>query len=194
MVFILFSFLMAMGVASEYINSPINPCNVCIGVPYGTSYWQVGDSTEQNGCFKMYLTHAKRDLLTKKTLYNLPYAIEKTDVVGIVSHAWDQSFATERTNQKAILDRGWGPLNYNALLHPEIQVTRNGGGIQRNEASKHSTMTPAELNLTEGIPEHRRPKLWSISREKMQEMEQMQMRIQRKGWKQHKPQWTSTKG
>ena len=59
----------------EYIHSPINPWNAwnfCIGLPYGISYWQVGDRTEQNGCFKMYLTHAKRDLLTKKTLYNLP--------------------------------------------------------------------------------------------------------------------------
>ena len=49
------------------------------------------------------------------------------------------------------MDWGWGLLNCNALLHPEIQVTRNGGGIQRNEVSKHSTMTPAELNLTEGV-------------------------------------------
>ena len=43
----------------EYINgrtSEKNKWNVCIGIPYGTSYWQVGDSTEQNGCFKMSLT------------------------------------------------------------------------------------------------------------------------------------------
>lgn len=30
----------------EYINTPCTKWNVCIGVPYGTSYWQVGDSRE----------------------------------------------------------------------------------------------------------------------------------------------------
>ena len=40
----------------EYINQPETKWQVCIGVPYGTSYWQVGDSKEQNGSFKMALT------------------------------------------------------------------------------------------------------------------------------------------
>ena len=39
----------------EYINNPANPWSVCIGVPYGTLYWQVGDSSQQNGSFKMKL-------------------------------------------------------------------------------------------------------------------------------------------
>jgi hypothetical protein len=30
----------------EYINNPATKWNVCIGVPCGTSYWQVGDSTD----------------------------------------------------------------------------------------------------------------------------------------------------
>jgi hypothetical protein len=30
----------------EYVNSVETNWRVCIGVPYGTSYWQVGDSTE----------------------------------------------------------------------------------------------------------------------------------------------------
>jgi len=37
--------------------------NICIRVPYGTSYWQVGDGAEQNGCFMMYLLRAKTSLL-----------------------------------------------------------------------------------------------------------------------------------
>jgi hypothetical protein len=37
----------------EYINNPAHKWTVCIGVPYGTSYWQVGDSSEQNGSFKV---------------------------------------------------------------------------------------------------------------------------------------------
>ncbi len=37
------------------INCKETKWEVNIGRPYGTSYWQVGDSTEQNGCFKMAL-------------------------------------------------------------------------------------------------------------------------------------------
>jgi len=36
----------------EYINNEAHKWKVCIGVPYGTSYWQVGDSTEQMGSSK----------------------------------------------------------------------------------------------------------------------------------------------
>ena len=36
---------------------------VCLGVPYGTVYWQVGDSKEQHGSFNMAMTDAKRKLL-----------------------------------------------------------------------------------------------------------------------------------
>ena len=43
----------------EYINNPANPWSVCIGGPYGTSYWQVGDSSQQNGSFKMNTGKAK---------------------------------------------------------------------------------------------------------------------------------------
>jgi hypothetical protein len=42
----------------EYIKARPTKWNVNIGLPYGTSYWQVGDSSEQNG--------AKQDLVTKK--------------------------------------------------------------------------------------------------------------------------------
>ena len=43
-------------ISLEYINNPANPWSVVgIGVPYGTSYWQVGDSSQQNGSFKMKL-------------------------------------------------------------------------------------------------------------------------------------------
>jgi hypothetical protein len=33
----------------SYVNNEEHPWVVCIGVPCGTSYWQVGDSAEQNG-------------------------------------------------------------------------------------------------------------------------------------------------
>jgi hypothetical protein len=37
----------------KYMNTAETKWNACIGLPYGTSYWQVGNSSEQNGCFKM---------------------------------------------------------------------------------------------------------------------------------------------
>mgnify|MGYP000085123147 CR=1 FL=1 len=50
----------------EYINAEEMKWNVDIGLPYGTSYWQVGDSSEQNGSFKMKATKVKNDLTSKK--------------------------------------------------------------------------------------------------------------------------------
>ena len=37
----------------QYINDPLHLWRALIGVPYGTSLWQVGDSAEQNGAYKM---------------------------------------------------------------------------------------------------------------------------------------------
>jgi hypothetical protein len=50
----------------EYINSEETKWNVNTGLLYGTSYWQVGDLMEQNGCFKMAIAKAKQALVTKK--------------------------------------------------------------------------------------------------------------------------------
>ena len=79
----------------QYINDCGNEghCwNACIGVPYGTALWQVGDSQEQNGTYKMELTHAKRELLEQKALHRQEYAIKKTDVVLLVRKAFEKSF------------------------------------------------------------------------------------------------------
>ena len=50
----------------QYINTPADHWVVCLGVPYGTALWQVGDSKEQNGSFNIALTKAKQDLLAFK--------------------------------------------------------------------------------------------------------------------------------
>ena len=131
--------------------------NVCIGVPYGTSYWQVGDSTEQNGCFKMALTKYKRNLLTRKEECRLEFTIEKVDVVYLVHQAWLESFARIKSNKKAIADRGWNPLIYNCLLHPEILATKyqhHEPASKNNEQSATSPTSIAiidKLNLSHGL-------------------------------------------
>ena len=35
-----------------YINNPAHLWKVCLGVPYATSLWQVGDASEKNGAAK----------------------------------------------------------------------------------------------------------------------------------------------
>jgi hypothetical protein len=140
----------------QYVNAPETKWNVCIGVPYGTSYWQVGDSVQQNGCFKMALTRYKRELLTKKENRRAEFAIEKDEIVDLVARAWEDSFARVETNKTAIAERGWGPLNYNILLHDEIQLTSTSQSEHLNSSMEErtiavSTITPAGLNLNRGI-------------------------------------------
>ena len=91
----------------------------------GTSLWQVGDSTEQNGCFKMYCSEYKQKLTRKKIEMGLfKLNLTRTNIIPIVNYAWDCSFAIICTNLKAIRDRGWGPLNQVLLSHQDI--IRNG--------------------------------------------------------------------
>jgi hypothetical protein len=151
----------------KYINSPQTKWNACIGLPYGTAYWQVGESSEQNGCFKMALTKYKRELLRRKELVGAEFAIDKQDITYIVRQAWASSFARIDNNKKAIAERGWGPMNFNCLLHPEIEATRHQGELgsgnsnrrighqdSRGEAipSEPSQHVPAaELNLSQGL-------------------------------------------
>ena len=78
---------------ADDVNDEGHRWTVCIGVPYGTSYWQVGDSMEQNGSFKIALSHAKTELLQKKAQVSLEYAIKKSNVMPIVKAAWEKSFA-----------------------------------------------------------------------------------------------------
>jgi hypothetical protein len=70
----------------KYINAHPTKWNVNIGLPYGTSCWQVGDSSEQNGCSKMALTKAKQELVTKKNdrvrIANLTYNISVNDIIN----------------------------------------------------------------------------------------------------------------
>ena len=44
----------------RYINNPTHEWVTCIGVPYGTALWQVGDAEQQNGTFKAKLAQGKK--------------------------------------------------------------------------------------------------------------------------------------
>jgi hypothetical protein len=139
----------------EYINCAETKWSVNIGLPYGTSYWQVGDSTEQNGCFKMALARCKQALVTKKNDCALPFEINRSDIVKLVKDSWNLSFARVNTNKKAVLHRGWGPraLNKNVLLLPEILATKPSSTEEETKTSNDlsSSLPPSELNLSQGL-------------------------------------------
>jgi hypothetical protein len=48
----------------EYTLESNYPWNCCVGVPYGMTVWQVGNSVEQNGTFKIEIKKAKADTVT----------------------------------------------------------------------------------------------------------------------------------
>ena len=56
----------------EYINNNQHTWAVCIGVPYGTNLWQVGDSSQQNGAFKIQLKKLKEAIINQKAGLCLP--------------------------------------------------------------------------------------------------------------------------
>jgi hypothetical protein len=80
----------------------------CIGVPYGTSVWQLGDSPEQNGIFKIESKKAKADTVRREIRDGLPATLERSDIVRIVNIAWQKSFVRVNINFKAIAEHGWG--------------------------------------------------------------------------------------
>ncbi len=83
--------------------------------------------------------------------------------------SWASSFARIDNNKKAIAEQGWGPMNVNCLLHPEIEATRHQGELGSDnskrrighqdsvrgeaipsEPSQHH-VPAAELNLSQGL-------------------------------------------
>ncbi len=73
-----------------------------MGVPYGTHLWQVGDSAEQNGAFKMALIRVKQKVISEKAKLYLPCKVEKHDIIGLDHRSWIKSFAKVESNKQAI--------------------------------------------------------------------------------------------
>ena len=61
----------------EYINTVEHKLNCCIGLSYGILYWLVGDSSEQNGSFKMFLTKVKQPLVLQKSDTGIEYTVNR---------------------------------------------------------------------------------------------------------------------
>jgi hypothetical protein len=139
----------------DYITDPNHIWHVNLGIPHATSYWQVGDSSEQNGHFKGLLANAKKELVGFKIRHNIPIALSGEDIIPLVNKAWKYSFANKVTNRRAIAARGWFPLNRNLLLHKEIRISENMSTTQDNEQNNNQNDNqndnlPLALNTTTG--------------------------------------------
>ena len=139
----------------DYVNSEETKWTVCIGVPYGTNLWQVGDSAQQNGAYKSRLALEKQLLLEKKQEMRLDFRIDRHDVVGLVHRAWEYSFAKRDSSKRAISERGWNPLTYNLLDHPELNKEKDDVAVTNayQLASIHGkeNIDPSCLNFEDGI-------------------------------------------
>ena len=113
---------------------------VCIGVPYMTHVWQVADSEALNGCFSMSLNRAKQRMYDLKPMDKK--AFYPTDIIPLINQAWPESFGRVVQAKKAIAERGWNPLNYSLLLHPDVKN-------KKEVAEKSSDLTVA-LNIEDG--------------------------------------------
>ena len=98
--------------ARKLMKKPLHQWCVCLGIPYGTALWQVGDSSEQNRKFKMLLNHRK-GVLFQQRLDNFTQKLHimRSDIIPLVNFAWPQAFCDVEGNRKAIADRGWYPYN-----------------------------------------------------------------------------------
>jgi hypothetical protein len=133
---------------------------------YATHYWQVADSSELNGTYKMALTRAKEVHFLAKPPGHRGWS--STDIIPLVNFAYPLSFGIVERGKKAIRNRGWGPLNYTLLRNADILSTKGrpaeqetseptgGGGDSstvdvRTHATALNTQKGYAAELLEGI-------------------------------------------
>ena len=80
---------------------------MCIGVLYGTAYWQLGDSKDKSGAFRIVITCKKQFMIEKIVRAGLSgLQMMPTDIISLVNKSWEVSFGRVRTNKKFISKRG----------------------------------------------------------------------------------------
>ena len=104
----------------NYINDQRHTWKVCLGVPYATTLWQVGDASEQNGMVKLEWYREKKELLSWKYLNGLPCAICPDDAMPLLNKMFYKSYNNVTNNKKAVAVCGWYPPNMALLEHPSL--------------------------------------------------------------------------
>ena len=89
-----------------YLNNTNHRWFFYIGLTNSTAYWQVGDSPEQTGSWKMAMTKDKKELVIFKTRMGMDITIKTTGIVPITCQAWDKSFVSYFYIKRATATRG----------------------------------------------------------------------------------------
>jgi hypothetical protein len=55
-----------------------------------------------------------------------------SDVIPLVNMSWEGSFGRAATAKRAIINRGWGPLNYKLLDHPQLIGVNDAEVVEDN--------------------------------------------------------------
>ena len=79
---------------------------MCLGVPYAASYWQVGDSHEQNGTFKTNWYQAKRQVISWHNDRGHGYKMSNREILPLINKIWEHSYNCVNVNKKAVAKRG----------------------------------------------------------------------------------------
>jgi hypothetical protein len=134
-----------------YINGEGHVWKVCLGVPYATSYWQVGDSREQNGTFKVCWYREKRTFISWKSDRALPLRIQPHDIMPLLNRYFTHSFGRPQTTKNATSDRGWCPANRKLLSHPDLLPDDVPTNEQEQQPSSSSSEpTDPDFNPEDG--------------------------------------------
>jgi hypothetical protein len=86
----------------------------------------------------------------------LDFRIDWHDIVGLVHHTWQYSFAKKESSKKAISERGWNPLTYKLLDHPEYKKKEKDDFAIKNAyqlafINSKENVDPSLLNFEGGI-------------------------------------------
>jgi hypothetical protein len=88
-----------------YINDDNHVWKVCLGVPYATSYWQVG--------IQGMLVPRKMKLFSYKCNRGMLLCINPWDVISVMKRCFGHSYGRVQTNNKnAMSDQDWCPANW----------------------------------------------------------------------------------
>ena len=81
--------------------------------------------------------------------------IDVTEIMILIKYAWEKYFACIKSNQTAITDQAWFPLNYNLLINWQLQST-----MTESEYIKETTsgvvipynQTPNYIEIDDSVP------------------------------------------
>ncbi|OEU06566.1 hypothetical protein FRACYDRAFT_254435 [Fragilariopsis cylindrus CCMP1102] len=117
--------------------------NLYLGLPNATAYWQVGDSSEQNGAWKNLQRVEKETIRANQQLHKQRLKIERHHAVYMLQRVFHLCYGNVEGNKNAILERGWNPLNKGCLSMPDVLKSKPKVSIavDSTESVAASTLT-----------------------------------------------------